>query len=673
MIDLDHLCTINNTHGHLVGDRVIQAVADVLGEVVGRRGVAARFGGEEFCLLLPGQRPGVACDITEAARARVAGLDLVDDQGRPVRATLSAGIAAFSEHGDTVDGLLKAADDAVYDAKTGGRNRVRVALTSRARDALHEGVRPGRLGGSRPAAIEEPAVAPGRVEGSPASAFDAADLPPRSGERPRAPLTIPPAPQAAEPEPPSPADAGRPLRPLALLALGVCVAAGAVAATSSLSPIVAAPVLFGLLVAAVVALDLVNIDLFDRGKISPGSVPSLALAFAFGPLGPLTAELVAAARRLARREPAVSWAIDLGNLSLAGAAAALAFQLVPHDGLALTLVAATVGGMAYYAVNAALLAAVWRLAEGIAPLAAWRERFAWAWWHYLGYGALAGAFMLFERRVGPGALAALILPIFMLWLSQKQYLDRSRTSVAELRRSHDDLADANGRLQRLLDDNEELLGRMHRSYLSTITSLARTIEAKDPYTGGHTDRVAQIASLIARELGFNESELRALEVGAVIHDIGKIGIPDAILLKRGRLTESEFDEMRRHPEISSYIVAELELPPIVKQVVRNHHERYDGRGYPDGLAGEEIPIAARILTVADAFDAMTSDRPYRAALSPALTRAELEAEAGRQFCPRVIAALGRSFDSAPEFWAELEREATIPFGLTPRRAPDVET
>ena len=422
----------------------------------------------------------------------------------------------------------------------------------------------------------------------------------------------------------------------------------------------AAPLLFGLLVAAVVGLDLVNIDLFERGKISPGSVPSLALAFAFGPLGPMTAELIAAARRFAQRESPVSWGIDLGNLSLAGAAAAWAFELVPNDGPTLTMAAATVGGMAYYTVNGALLSLVWRLAEGVAPLVAWRERFAWAWWHYLGYGALAGAFVLFEHRVGPAALAALTLPVFMLWLSQKQYIDRSRTSVEELRRSHDDLEHANARLQRLLDDNEELLGRMHQSYLSTITSLARTIEAKDPYTGGHTDRVAQIASLIARELGFNESELRALEVGAVIHDIGKIGIPDSILLKPGRLTDEEFEEMRRHPEISSYIVAELELPPIVKQVVRNHHERYDGRGYPDGLAGEEIPIAARILTVADAFDAMTSDRPYRAALPLAAARAELAAEAGRQFCPRAVDALTRSFERAPELWLELDGRATVP-------------
>src|SRR5205814_3734401 len=185
----------------------------------------------------------------------------------------------------------------------------------------------------------------------------------------------------------------------------------------------------------------------------------------------------------------------------------------------------------------------------------------------------------------------------MSWITQKQYLDRSRSGVQELRHTND-------QLQLALDENRELLERTKRGYLSTITSLARTIEAKDPYTGGHTERVADYALMLARELGFGDDELQAVEVGAVIHDIGKIGIPDRILLKPGRLDSDEFEEMRRHPEISSYILDELDLPKVVRDMARNHHERFDGKGYPDGLKGDQIPLAARILTVADAFDAM---------------------------------------------------------------------
>src|SRR3712207_6230476 len=140
--------------------------------------------------------------------------------------------------------------------------------------------------------------------------------------------------------------------------------------------------------------------------------------------------------------------------------------------------------------------------------------------------------------------------MFMLWIAEKQYLDRSRTNVTELRRSYDELEAANARLRSLLDDNQKLLGRMHRSYLSTITSLARTIEAKDPYTGGHTERVADIAMLLAAELGFDQSQLPAINMGAIIHDIGKIGIPDEILLKPAKLDPDEFAIMRKHPEMS---------------------------------------------------------------------------------------------------------------------------
>ena len=229
----------------------------------------------------------------------------------------------------------------------------------------------------------------------------------------------------------------------------------------------------------------------------------------------------------------------------------------------------------------------------------WRERLAWLWTHYVGFGVVAGTFVSPTGTLGlrPRGLRAAHGDA---WVSQKQYVDRSRSSVTELRRSHDELALANKRLRGLLEDNQALLGRMHRSYLSTITSLARTIEAKDPYTGGHTERVAQIARMLAVELGFDDAQLRAVDVGSVIHDIGKIGIPDHILLKPGKLDPEELAEMRRHPEISSYIVAELELPAIVKQMVRGHHERYDGKAIRTAWrggdpAGGPHPVGGRRL------------------------------------------------------------------------------
>jgi ribonuclease P protein subunit RPR2 len=430
----------------------------------------------------------------------------------------------------------------------------------------------------------------------------------------------------------------------------------AVAATASPADIVAAPLLFALLVASAFALDGLSIDLFGRGNVSPGAVSSLALAFLFGPLGPLGAELVVTVKRIVRGAPAVRWLFDLVALGLAGAAAAAVFGALSLEGRAGTLVAAVLAASAYYVVNVALLSVVMALNEGGHPFTLWRERLAWLAPQYAAFGLLAGGLVLAETPLGPIALLIFVVPVLTFVVAQRQYVTRSRASVEQLRSRQAELESANRRLTDLLDHNQALLEGMRRTYVSTVASLARTIEAKDPYTGGHTERVAELACLLASQMGFTAEELEAVEVGGVIHDIGKIGIRDAVLLKPDRLTDEEFAEMRRHPEISSYILDELELPDIVKQMARNHHERYDGRGYPDALIGEGIPLAARILTVADTLDAMTSDRPYRRARSLADALAEIESLAGRQFCPRVVSALRACLAADPTLGDHYEND-----------------
>jgi len=462
-------------------------------------------------------------------------------------------------------------------------------------------------------------------------------------------------PMSDQTAPLDPAAAAPSRRLIPYYAGALCLAALAVALASSTEQIEGDPVLFVLLLLSVVALDSIRIDLFERSRISPASVPVLTLAALFGPLGPIAAELLIAGTRAVRRAPPVGFAFDFGSLALAGAAAAGTFHaLHPTGGDAIA--AGALAGLVYYAVNTPLLAVVIGLSQGTRPLDNWREQLAWLLPHYPAFGALAGLFVLAEGNLGLTALLIFGIPTVLLWVTEKQYLDRSRAGVAELRRSHQELERTNAQLVSALANNDALLRRIQRSYLSTITSLARTIEAKDPYTGGHTERVAQVARALALELGFRDDDLRAVEVGAVIHDIGKIGIRDRTLLKPGPLSEEERAEMQRHPEISSYILAELDLPPIVNQMCRNHHERYDGSGYPDGLSGEDIPLAARILTVADALDAMTSDRPYRAALPSELALAEIEGMAATQFCPRVTAALRSCLTRNPSLLADVDGE-----------------
>jgi putative nucleotidyltransferase with HDIG domain len=188
-------------------------------------------------------------------------------------------------------------------------------------------------------------------------------------------------------------------------------------------------------------------------------------------------------------------------------------------------------------------------------------------------------------------------------------------------------------------ESAELVVQVRKTHLQTIAALSRSMEAKDYYTGGHTERVATVSVALARRLGFTGAELDAVEIGALLHDIGKIGIPEGILHKPKPLDDEEWKVMREHPVISEYILSEVELPEIVLQIARSSHERMDGRGYPDGLVGEEIPLAARIVLVADAFDALTSDRPYRRGRQISGAFEEIRAHTGTQFCPRVIEAL----------------------------------
>jgi len=447
-------------------------------------------------------------------------------------------------------------------------------------------------------------------------------------------------PHGQEPDQP----AGRPARVRALVVATALVAVAVSALVFDPAVVTHAPVVFGLLVVSFVVLDVVRIDLFERAHISPASVPALALACVFGPFGPLAAETALAVKRAIGREPTIKWGFDWGSLVLAGAAAAATFQALPHHAAGIAVAASLVAGLVYYTVNAATLSVIMAWHEGERIRVIWRERLAWLAVHYVGFGLTAGAFVVIERDHGAWAVLFFAIPLLIMYVAERQYVDRSRESVAELRKQRDELAAANTRLGKALSNNQELTRRMQRSYLSTITSLARTIEAKDPYTGGHTERVRDFAMLLATEMGLCEEDLRAVEVGAVIHDIGKIGIPDGILTKPGRLTDEEFDTMRRHPEISSYIVSELDLPPIVQHMVRSHHERWDGRGYPDGLAGEQIPLAARILCVADTVDAMTSNRPYRDALPVEVAVEEVRKLAGVQFCPKVAETFLRCYE-----------------------------
>jgi HD-GYP domain-containing protein (c-di-GMP phosphodiesterase class II) len=195
-------------------------------------------------------------------------------------------------------------------------------------------------------------------------------------------------------------------------------------------------------------------------------------------------------------------------------------------------------------------------------------------------------------------------------------------------------------------ENARLFEDTQRTYYTTLRSLASALEARDAYTRGHSDRVAMLSRRIAERLGLAVGDLQELHSAAMLHDIGKIGVRDDILLKPARLTEAEMDVIRRHPALGDTILGPLKFLGRVATFVKHHHERWDGTGYPEGLAGENIPLPSRIVAVADCYDALTTDRPYRDSMSGDRAIEEIRRNAGTQFDPVVVDALIGALESS---------------------------
>lgn len=193
-------------------------------------------------------------------------------------------------------------------------------------------------------------------------------------------------------------------------------------------------------------------------------------------------------------------------------------------------------------------------------------------------------------------------------------------------------------MQEIKEINEKLQStyeELEKAYLESIETLRYTVEAKDTYTRGHSDRVSEYSHLIGKHLDLSEDDLKKLKLGGLFHDIGKIGVPDSILLKTDKLTDDEYSEIKNHPAIGAHILSNATMFKDIIPIVKHHHERFDGKGYPGKLAGDDIPYLARIAAVADTFDAMTSKRAYRDPLPINIVIAEIEKNKGTQFDPQI--------------------------------------
>jgi putative nucleotidyltransferase with HDIG domain len=337
--------------------------------------------------------------------------------------------------------------------------------------------------------------------------------------------------------------------------------------------------------------------------------------------------------RPARRPKLVQLVFNLSQVTVCGAASygayKLSFQLFPGS-IPLGLLAAAI---TQFAVNTAAMSIILGLTEDKPISNVWTGVYLWTFPYYMVGAAIAGLVSLLNRHFGWQGSLLVLAPIYLMYRSYRVYLGK-------------------------LEAEKEHVLKVSNLHLRTIEALALAIEAKDQTTGEHLQRVGIYAMELARELGLTEDETEALRAASVLHDIGKLAVPEHIISKPGKLTPEEFEKMKIHPVVGAEILEQVDFPYPVVPIVRAHHEKWDGSGYPAGLAGEAIPIGARILSAVDCLDALASDRQYRKALPLDEAMAKVASEAGAAFDPRVVGILQRRYIE----WEKLAR-------LHPMRTP----
>lgn len=330
--------------------------------------------------------------------------------------------------------------------------------------------------------------------------------------------------------------------------------------------------------------------------------------------------------------PVYRMVFNLANHALCAVAAGCAFQSVggvscgPHAHQVVMPI--LIGAATYYLVNTFGTAAAVAWSQSLRVVDVWQQNFLWTAPSYLAAACGATALVWAYQAWGLNALL-LTPPFYIIYYSYRLYTDRIRQDM-------------------------EHINELNELNHSVITSLAMAIDAKDRYTHKHINRVREYAVGLAERLGVSPEELEAVKIAALLHDIGKIGVPENILSKPGKLTPEEFDIIKTHVTIGAMILEPVRFPWPVIPIVMSHHERWDGNGYPHSLKGEEIPIGGRIVSLADVFDALTSTRPYRSAMPREKAIEFLQAGSGTQFDPRVVQTFTEALPEIEERIRQLE-------------------
>jgi hypothetical protein len=415
---------------------------------------------------------------------------------------------------------------------------------------------------------------------------------------------------------------------LIVVALGAASVAGA---TQTLRLSQVDPLMLAILVAMAAVTQRMPVFLFRSSAISVSFASVIASYVLYGTgVGVFVSLCQAAVNAFTpKRKPFVKAAFNAGSLSTSAFVAGELFRLIgPERGdLGATVIAVGVSAFGYFLVNTALTAGVIALSERQSFLRVWMTNYAWMPLNFLATAAQGAALALASQALGVFGVIVFTLPLGVAWYSFRLYMSKS----SEVRQRNAELQSVNDMLRRTND-------RLEESHLSVIGALIGALEAKENARAAAAAQTMANAVAVAERLGLSDDEIAAVKLGALFHDIGTIGVPESVLRKPGALDEREWGEVKAHATIGANLLANVPMLERVRPIVLAHHERYDGTGYPLGLREDQIPLAAQIVAVADAFQAMTAERPYRRAMTSKDAQQELRANAGTQFNPVVVEA-----------------------------------
>ena len=640
MADLDLLRNINNTYGHLAGDEVLVGIAKLLKQSIRDYDVAARFGGEEFAILLPETPIQQAYERAEYIRKVVEEAEFtIPTSVFPIRVTMSFGISCRENFSQTTDEIIHNADTALYHSKLNGRNQAFAYANDAYVNFLHD-------------ENKNLSPLPSLDQQAPGMGHPIADIPSQI-----APITVS-----------KPSTANLPTEPLSKLELHpselkakpksskfpVNFYIGSMAFVSFISFVALYRMTMPLqhlasssgwvsllVISILIAMsELFSVNLYFRQtSVSTSAIPILVGYLLFGPIGILVVSLtVAFVLFLKHHSPVSRFIFNFSNHMLAGTLCT--FLIIgtgkdfllwnPLGQLLLSLISAIV----------LYLTSTWLIAIGMSldlkqpARQIWKEQYSWLALYYIGIGLIAYTLVFGYKYDEVAGIILMVVPMVFLRLSQTQYINRTRAAAVELREKN-----------QILKKNSEEIAELNEGLLETLSEV---IDLRDPYVLGHSKQVSNYATEIAQLMKLKEKQIQLIRKGALLHDIGKLGIPEELLAKPSKLTSGEYEVMKRHAVLGAELIGKSRSLRALVPIIRQHHEFFNGNGYPDRLKGNQISIEARIVAIADAIEAMASDRPYRKSLKLTRIIDEIKQYAGTQFDPMIVDAAVRMLERQME-------------------------